>query len=254
MLARLAQRRVRAARQGDAVRTVLRAGLRGSRTRAEPGSRKPAPEMTALPSSRSRSTSSRRRASIWACKVRRSSETACSLVVSSFRRDVARLARASVDTGSWSRDSFSCVSCITTSSTGRMTASRVSTQGSVLHFSNDRSRRASSRRRSDFRSGLADSESGNAAIRPAWATKQNGSDALGRVHHARIWANPIPPRRSELGPAGRLLGRQADHALADRGMEAVAAGRHRQTAAVSWSASDAGPWVPSVTSAEESRW
>jgi hypothetical protein len=63
-------------------------GLRGSRTPADPGSRKSEPEMTTLPSSRSRSTSSWRRASIWACKTRRSSETTSSLLVSSCKRDV----------------------------------------------------------------------------------------------------------------------------------------------------------------------
>jgi hypothetical protein len=56
--------------------------------RADPGGRRRmshAPDT--WPSSRSRPTNSRRRASIWACKARRSSETACSLLVSSLKRD-----------------------------------------------------------------------------------------------------------------------------------------------------------------------
>lgn len=80
--------------KGDAVRTVLGLGLRGSRTPADPGSSKSEPEMTTWASSRSRSTNSRRRASIWACKARRSSEAACSLLVSSLKRD-ANSSRAS---------------------------------------------------------------------------------------------------------------------------------------------------------------
>jgi hypothetical protein len=69
-------------------------GLRGSRTPADPGSSKSEPEMTEWPSSRSRSTNSRRRASIWACKARRPSETACSLLVSCLKRE-ANSSRAS---------------------------------------------------------------------------------------------------------------------------------------------------------------
>jgi hypothetical protein len=110
--------------KGDAVRTVLGLGLRGSRTPADPGSSKSEPEMTTWASSRSRSTNSRRRASIWACKARRSSETACSLLVSSLKRD-ANSSRAS-ECGSGKATTrlillFSYAARITASSTGRRT-------------------------------------------------------------------------------------------------------------------------------------
>ena len=96
-------------------------GLRGSRTRAAPGSRKSEPEMTTLPSSRSRSTSSRRRASIWACNTRRSSETTSSLLVSSCKRDVNSSRASECGSGTAATRPFSCATRITASSTERTT-------------------------------------------------------------------------------------------------------------------------------------
>ena len=57
---------------------------------------------------------------------------------------------------------------------------------------NDRSRRASWRRRSDFRFGLADSESGSAATRPVSATKQNCLKLSVRTStfDAFLWTHP----------------------------------------------------------------
>jgi hypothetical protein len=95
--------------------------LRAWRTPADPGSRKSEPEMTTLPSSRSRSTSSRRRASIWVCNTRRSSETISSLLVSSCTRDVNSSRATECGSGKAGMRPFSCATRITASSTERGT-------------------------------------------------------------------------------------------------------------------------------------